>query len=149
MRTWIRPMIIEECYVSNENIANSVTACYKIACDVGSTGRSTYGPEWNYAREYGSNISHSPLGTTGTCADANANRVITDGTVGVGTAIQENNEQQKRWLEGYIDYIELGLDDKVGPGDRVYWHTFDKNHDRRWNHTGVIQQTDPSRPNHS
>lgn len=82
MRTWIRPMIIEECFVSNESIANSVAACYKIACDVRSTGVSTYGSGWGYAREYGSNISHSPLGTAGTCADANANRIITTGTVG-------------------------------------------------------------------
>lgn len=37
MRTWIRPMVIEECYVSNESIADSVTACYKIACEVGKT----------------------------------------------------------------------------------------------------------------
>ena len=35
MKTWIRPMVIEECFVSNENIANSVVACYKIACNVG------------------------------------------------------------------------------------------------------------------
>ena len=133
----------------NENIANSVTACYKIACDVRSTECPTYGPGWGYASEYGSNISHSPSGTPGTCADANANRVITDGTVGVGTAIQENNKEQKRWLEGYIDSIELGSDGRVGPGDRVYWHTFDEKHTRRWNHTGIIQQTDPSRPNHS
>lgn len=146
MRTWIRPMIIEECYVSNENIA--VTACYKIACDIKSTGHPTSGPEWG-ADEYGNNIFHSPSGTPGTCADANSNRVITDGTVGVGTAIQENNKEQKRWLEGYIDYIELGTDGRVGPGDRVYWHTFDEKRTRRWNHTGVIHQTDPSRPNHS
>lgn len=149
MRTWIRPMIIEECFVSNESIANSVAACYKIACDVRSTGVSTYGSGWGYAHEYGSNISHSPLGTAGTCADANANRIITTGTVGVGTSIQENNTEQKRWLDGEIDSIVLGSDGIVNPGDRVYWHTFDEKQTRRWNHTGIIQQTDPSRPNHS
>lgn len=149
MKTWIRPMIIEECFVSNENIASSVTACYKIACDVRSTGRLTSGPEWGYQDEYGNNIYHSPSGTSGTCADASANRIITNGTVGVGTSIQENNTEQKRWLDGYIDSIVLGSDGRVSPGDRVYWHTFDKDHKRRWNHTGIIQQTDPSRPNHS
>lgn len=99
MRTWIRPMIIEECYASNQNIA--VTACYKIACDVGTTGRLTSGPEWKNMDEYGSNISHSPLGTTGTCADANANRVITNGTVGgrnCHTGKQRATEKMARGL---------------------------------------------------
>ena len=62
MRTWIRPMIIEECFVSNENIANSVMACYKIACKVGrpnnySTNYSN-GPQWkeNEHGGYGMNL---------------------------------------------------------------------------------------------
>ena len=40
MKTWIRPMVVEECYVSNESIADSVTACYKIACEVGKQDHS-------------------------------------------------------------------------------------------------------------
>lgn len=101
MKTWIRPMIIEECFVSNENIASSVTACYKIACDVGSTRRLTSGPEWGYQDEYGKNIYHSPLGTSGTCADASANRIITNGTVGgrnFHTGKQHGAETLARWL---------------------------------------------------
>lgn len=60
MRTWVRPMIIEECFVSNENIANSVIACYKIACEVGRpNGNNSYdysnGPQWSGGNldEYG------------------------------------------------------------------------------------------------
>ena len=30
MKTWIRPMIIEECFVSNENIASSVLLVIKL-----------------------------------------------------------------------------------------------------------------------
>ena len=147
MKTWIRPMIVEECYVSNESIADSVTACYKIACDVGSTGCSTYGPGWHYVKEYGNNIYHLKSGTDN-CSDPNANRVITTGMEGAGTSIQEHSGDQG-WIKGSIDSIELGSDAKVGPGDRVYWHTFSEDNKRRWNHTGVIQQIDPSRPNHS
>lgn len=52
MKTWIRPMVVEECFVSNENIANSVVACYRIACIVGGPryeGERNYsnGPEWS------------------------------------------------------------------------------------------------------
>lgn len=149
MRTWIRPMIIEECFVSNENIANSVVACYRIACNVGRPyGNKSYnysnGPEWNNISEYG-NVYHEELGTAGTCADANSNRFL---VMEAGSAIQEHNSKQG-WLDGGIDTIVNNNEGKVGPGATVYWHTYSKNNDRRWNHKGIIQLADANHPNHS
>lgn len=76
MKTWIRPMIIEECYVSNESIADSVTACYKIACEVGKTDNK-YGPmNYHWETPESNGVFHASSGT-GNCSDADANRIIT------------------------------------------------------------------------
>ena len=50
-----------------------------------------------------------------------------------------------RWS---IDKIIDNGDNKVGPGDLVYWHT-SGTENRRWNHWGIIEEADSSRPNHS
>ena len=149
MRTWIRPMVVEECYVSNESIADSVTACYKIACNVGrpygnESYNYSYGPEWSDV-EYG-NVWHESSGT-GNCSDANSNRVLSNG-METGSSIQEHSKDQG-WIDGKIDNIILNQDGKVGPGATVYWYTMNKGKTRRWNHKGIIQQTDPNHPNHS
>lgn len=152
MKTWIRPMIIEECFVSNENIASSVTACYRIACNVGGPpyeGALDYsnGPGWNNHPEYGG-VWHESSGT-GNCSDPNSNRVLTDGMAS-GSSIQEYRADRKendRWLYGQIENIIPNQDNIVGPGATVYWYT--KDDKRRWNHYGVIQPADASHPNHS
>ena len=147
MKTWIRPMIIEECFVSNENIANSVMACYKIACKVGRPNKYatdySNGPYWT-ADEYGG-VWHEKSGT-GNCSDANSNRVLSNGMAS-GSSIQEYRQDRKKWLDGKIDNILPNQDGIVGPGATVYWYTKDDN--RRWNHKGVIQAVDASHPNHS
>lgn len=150
MKTWIRPMVIEECFVSNENIANSVVACYKIACNVGRKNNYdtdySNGPLWS-GPEYGG-VWHENSGT-GNCSDANSNRVLSNGMAS-GSSIQEYRADRKendRWLYGQIDNIILNQDGKVGPGATVYWYTKDNN--RRWNHKGIILPADASRPNHS
>lgn len=148
MKTWIRPMIIEECFVSNENIANSVVACYKIACEVGRPNNYatdySNGAGWNWNNEYGG-VWHESSGT-GNCSDANSNRVLSNGMVS-GSSIQEYRQDRNKWLDGKIETITPNQDGKVGPGATVYWYTKDDN--RRWNHKGVIQRVDASHPNHS
>lgn len=42
MRTWIKPSAIEENFASNQNIANSVNACYSSYCKVAGDGKGTY-----------------------------------------------------------------------------------------------------------
>ena len=149
MKTWIRPMVIEECYVSNESIAYSVTACYKIACNVGGPkyeGQRDYsnGPGWNNNNEYGG-VWHESSGT-GNCSDANSNRVLSNGIVS-GSSIQEFRQDRNKWLDGKIETITLNQYGEVGPGATVYWYT--KDNTRRWNHRGVIELADASHPNHS
>ena len=133
MKTWIRPMIIEECYVSNESIADSVTACYKIACEVGKTGKK-YGPmNYHWETPESNGVFHASSGT-GNCSDADANRIIT-GKGGV--------------LPGVIDkYYDAHANGIVDTDDIIYWHTTNKA-GTRWNHWGRIQGTSPNHPNHS
>lgn len=148
MRTWVRPMAVEENYTADQAVANNVTTCYLIACDVGRPNNNAFnysnGPNWN-GNEYG-NVYHS-TNETGTCSDAYANRVLSNGMKD-GSTVSENNKKQG-WIYGTIDTIIDNGDNVVGPGDRVYWHTFDENKNRRWNHTGVIKAADPNLPNHS
>lgn len=42
MKTWIKPSAIEENFASNQNIANSVNACYSLYCKVAGDGKGTY-----------------------------------------------------------------------------------------------------------
>lgn len=147
MRTWIRPMVVEENLVANARVAESV--CYKLSCKVGD-GITAPGYHWNQHESSG--VSHSPSGTANTCADPNANRIITgDGGVFEGSAVGENNGQQG-WLPGTIDFH----DDKnhngiVEVGEVIYWHTKNTNVNdgRIWNHWGEVQLTDANHPNHS
>ena len=39
MKTWIKPSAIEENFASNQNIANSVNACYSLYCKVAGDGK--------------------------------------------------------------------------------------------------------------
>lgn len=145
MRTWIRPMVVEENLVANARVAESV--CYKLSCKVGD-GLIAPGYHWNQNETYG--VSHSPSGTPNTCADPNANRIITgDGGVLDGAQVGENNGQQK-WLPGKIDFIDdKDNNGKVDVGEIIYWHTTNTNDGRIWNHWGEVQLTDANHPNHS
>ena len=56
MRTQIKPSAIEENFASNQNIANSVNACYSLYCKVAGDGKGNYfkdttfeGPKINWA----------------------------------------------------------------------------------------------------
>lgn len=147
MRTWIRPMVVEENLVANARVAESV--CYKLSCKVGD-GLIAPDNHWNQNETYG--VSHSPSGTPNTCADPNANRIITgDGGKFEGAQVGEYNGKQG-WLPGAIDYHDdSNHNGKVDVGEIIYWHTKNTNvHDGRiWNHWGEVQLTDANHPNHS
>lgn len=147
MKTWIRPMVVEENLVANARVAESV--CYKLSCKVGD-GLIAPAYHWNQNETYG--VSHSPSGTPNTCADPNANRIITgDGGKFEGAQVGEYNGKQG-WLPGAIDYHDdSNHNGKVDVGEIIYWHTKNTNvHDGRiWNHWGEVQLTDANHPNHS
>lgn len=42
MRTWIKPSAIEKYFASNQNIANSVNACYSLYSKVDEDGKGNY-----------------------------------------------------------------------------------------------------------
>lgn len=125
-----------------------VAACYFLACKRGSKGWDGNVAHWHYNAEYGSNVSHSPLGTADTCGDKTANRVITDNG-GVFEKVQEHNGEQG-WINGtYCGYDDNDNSKTLSAGDTVYWSTFSENKNRRWNHYGTLEQADANHPNHS
>ena len=95
-------------------------------------------------------VSHSPIGTPGTCGDANANRVITS-EGGTFQSVGEFNGEQG-WLNGKMTHwIDKGQPGVIDPGDIIFWYTesgFGSNK-RKWNHWGYVEQQDSSHPNHS
>ena len=140
-----KPMAFEETFVADEYVA----ACYFLACERGNKPKGWIGDltKWNGFSEYGG-TSHSPLGTAHTCGDKTANRVITDNG-GVFENVQEHNGEQG-WIDGeFCGYDNKDKNPKLSPGDTVYWCTYSKNKDRRWNHYGTLEQADANHPNHS
>ncbi len=148
MKEYIRPTMHGEIFAANEY----VTACYKLACHRGShPGKYNSLSDlkhWDWAGESGS-VSHSVIGTAGTCGDASANRVITS-EGGSYPSVGEYNKDQG-WLKGELtDWIDQDHDDVISPGDTIFWYTKTLTGGyRRWNHWGVVQQEDPNHPNHS
>ena len=148
-RTYETPMACSEEFMPNEYVA----ACYMLACYRGSYGMSYNGQRWNnsnwnWHREQG-NVTHSSMGTAGTCGDATANRVITS-EGGVFQSVGEYNNEQG-WLNGGLENIIQGNggdNSATDPGDIVFWYTT-ADDGRRWNHWGIVQQEDPNHPNHS
>lgn len=117
-----KPMAFEEAFVADEYVA----ACYFLACERGSNGWTGNADKWGGVREYGYGVSHSPLGTSHTCGDKTANRVITDNG-GVFEKVQEHNGQQG-WISGtYCGYDDNDHNNKLSPGDTVYWCTYSGN----------------------
>ncbi|MDY2814763.1 MAG: hypothetical protein SOU03_12545 [Dorea sp.] len=145
-REYVTPVLIGERFAANEYVA----ACYKLACTVGpGQANASNGDYWE-ENEYGG-VTHSSAGTPNTCADANANRVITDSGDAFQSVGEYNGEQG--WIDGGLDTIIDNGDGKVGVGDVIYWHTYGKNKwgwiDRRWNHVGTLELADSRHPNHS
>ena len=98
--------------------------------DIQDNARPNIPHRRHYNAEYGSNVSHSPLGTANTCGDKTANRVITDNG-GVFEKVQEHNGEQG-WLDGtYCGYDDNDNSNTLSAGDTVYWSTFSENKDRR------------------
>lgn len=143
-RAYETPVACAEEFMPNEYVA----ACFQLACGRGSDPSLPYGSHWGSSER--GDVSHSTIGTPDTCGDASANRVITDDG-GVFQSVGEYNGQQG-WLNGGLDYIlQMDGNNTVDPGDVIFWHTNASGWGdrRKWNHWGVVQQQDPSHPNHS
>lgn len=141
MREYVRPMMTGETFAPNEYVA----ACYSLACHAGENEYPPQGYQWD-RKEYGG-VEHSPLGTTNTCGDANANRIVTNEN-GVITSIDEHNYDQG-WINGGLDsWFDRNGNDVCDGGDLIYWHTYSANRNRRWNHWGYAI-ADPNHPNRS
>ena len=49
----------------------------------------------------------------------------------------------------YCGYDDNDNSKTLSAGDTVYWSTFSRNKNRRWNHYGTLEQADAKHPNHS
>lgn len=141
-KKWEEPSVMIQEFVPNEYVA----ACFKLACGRGSDPSLPHGSHWRTGER--GNVSHSTIGTPQTCGDASANRVITDDG-GVFQSVGEFNGEQG-WLNGGLDEVlQMDGNNTIDPGDVIFWHTTNRRDGRKWNHWGVVQQQDPSHPNHS
>lgn len=143
-KQWVRPNAVGQVFEANEYVA----ACYSLACNVGpGLSGASNGSNWSHD-EYGNDITHASAGTTGTCADANVNRVLTDNG-GVVESVGEYNKDQG-WINGGFDkWIDNNHDGIVNTGDTIYLYTLSGDKNRRWNHRGTLEALDASNPNHS
>ena len=142
-KMWAEPKIAVQEFVPNEYVA----ACFQLACGRGSDPSFPYGEHWNSGER--GNVSHCRIGTPDKRGDASANRVTTDD--GFVQSVGEYNGEQG-WLNGGLDYVlQMDGNNTVDPGDVIFWHTEASGWSdrRKWNHWGVVQQQDPSHPNHS
>lgn len=141
-----KPMAFEEAFVADEYVA----ACYYLACERGSHGWNGNNDKWGGIPESRYKVSHSSIGTKGTCGDKTANRVITDNG-DIFKNVQEHNGQQG-WINGEFCGYDNNDNDhpELSPGDTVYWSTFsNETPPRRWNHYGTLELADANHPNHS
>lgn len=149
-RVYEKPAAYLEIFAS-ENYCTS--ACLTLACARGTKNYNGITPNMPWDRnngEYGipSYGAHASMDTPDTCADANANRVITS-TGSVVGKVQEHNGQQG-WISGVFDgYDDLDHSGDISDGDIIYWHTFSSGNAARWNHFGVAHNPDANHPNHS
>lgn len=146
-KMWNTPRTIVQNFEPNEYVA----ACFQLVCHRGSEGNPYDLGYWNGVNET-NGVTHSPIGTPHTCADASANRVITDDG-GIFQSVGEFNGEQG-WINGGMTgQIDNDHDGVISAGDTIFWYTESGsywNHDyRRWNHWGVVGQQDPNHPNHS
>ena len=142
MRKWVRPSAYEECFASNENIANSVNACFSVYCMVAGDGKggfkgNTYGsgkkiPWGIYQSEY-YQLDGYQHGNP--CAVGSSYNTATGKFYEYGKNIQAENIE--------INY-SLG---NATEGYQATWQS--KEGTLTYKHYGYAINDQPNKPNHS
>ncbi len=152
MRKWVRPSAYEECFASNENIANSVNACIVgvIQCQYPGNGPSEWGGTNGQAIYDDYNGKKSgwyydnkglPHGICGNNAD-----ISFAGATGSGYERKDGVTDTNRRI-----YDISGYDPQEGTYLNVTWKSKHAIEGVEYSHKGrlIINQIDTNRPNHS
>ncbi len=147
MRKWVRPSACEECFASNENIANSVNACIVgiIQCQYPGNG-------WSNGQEYFDDYNNQKSGyytdsegkQHGICGN-NAD-ISFAGATGSGYERTNGVTDTNRRI-----YQISGYEAKPGTYYNVTWKSKHAIEGVEYTHKGrlIINQIDTNRPNHS
>ena len=151
MRKWVRPSVYEECFASNENIANSVSPCIEgtIECVYPGRHKSETGDNGIYD---GFNGATDLSGDSGIFVDSKGGW---HGACGTPTAINYSTGVGKGYeiYQGKLDrtrpITNIDLTDYTEGFHYVTWNSTDGT--GTYTHKGRIKITkvDASKPNHS
>lgn len=138
MRTWIKPCAIEENFTSNQNIANSVNACYSLYCKVAGDGKGNYykdttfkGYKFNWA-----GIEVTPDGLSH----------------GIPCACGSSYDQKtKKFYETgkTVSATDINISDNYNPDIQGYEATWQSTDGKTYHHYGYAINDQPNKPNHS
>lgn len=155
-KTWVMPMTLVQKFEANETVA--ATSCVQVACKstaVGSlSGITDHGaPEspWPYGEGnftvWGGFLSYAQINHKGDCSHKEKNifRITGDQIEYLGELDGVVD------MGGFVKRTDNG-DGKIGPGDTFYWWSRDydlivgASSYKQYNHWGVAESADPSRP---
>ena len=152
MRKWVRPSAYEECFASNENIANSVNACIVgvIQCQYpgsgpaawgGTNGQAVFDDYNNKESGYYTDSKGMQHGICGNNAD-----ISFAGATGSGYERKIGVTDTSRPI-----YSISGYSPVKGEYYDVTWKSKDLSTGLEYTHKGrlIINQVDTNRPNHS
>ena len=143
MRKWVRPSACEECFASNENIANSVNACFSVYCKVAGDGKGHYirdtqgsGKSINWGQFQGNNFYTTDTNLHGKpCAAGSSYNATTDKFYEYGKNIQAENIK-----------INYSIGDATN-GYEATWESHEAG--LTYKHYGYAINDQPNKPNHS
>lgn len=145
MRTWVRPSVCEECFASNENIANSVSPCITGTIECVYPGGKSHQPGDNdiYDGFSGddSDVWHGPDGWHGACG--------TPTVINYSTGAGKGYEIYQGKLDRNRPISDITPDVYTEGTHYVTWTSTDGT--GIYHHKGRIKVTlvDNSKPNHS
>lgn len=135
MRTWVRPMAVEENYTANQTVADSVNPCYTLYCMVAGDGKGEFREDTTFGRDVnwmGTTVKHDGKLHGEPCAKGSSmnsktgqyyeyHKASATGTINVGASVG-SNRYYATWtskdVNGTGTYQHYGyavLDGNYGP----------------------------------
>ena len=138
MRTWIKPSAIEEYFASNQNIANSVNACYSLYCKVARDGKGTYYKDTTFK---GKKFNWATIEVT-------PDKLLHGKPCACGSSYDQKTKKFYKTGKQVSDTdIKISeIYDSDVPGYQATWKSTDGN---TYQHYGYAINDQPNKPNHS
>lgn len=137
MKKWTTPIAMEECFTANVDVAVSVSACYKVACDADEANKYEEGnPQlWGI---------YPPNHTGARCTFYENNVIKIDSKTHKiismkGKYYKYYDAECQFTTPDYQQHIDPGV---LKVGDRVYWTHKDL---LTYHHQGYLRLTDPNK----